>query len=101
MNNFIKKNNNTKKSAKMRTNNFMNVNKLKEDRGSSVEQKYALNSKLFEQFINQYEEKIKKALLDIGVNPENCKDGNKDYFSNQYDKYINNLPILNKNNNNE
>ena len=43
MNNFIKKNNNTKKSAKMRTNNFMNVNKLKEDRGSSVEQKYTLN----------------------------------------------------------
>ena len=99
-NNFIKKNNNNKKSAKMRTNNFMNVNKLKEDRGSSVEQKYALNSKLFEQFINQYEEKIKKALLDIGVNPEKCKDTNKDYFSNQYDKFFNNLPILNKNNNN-
>ena len=101
MNNFIKKNSNSKKSAKMRTNNFINVNRLKEDRGSSVEQKYALNSKLFEQFINQYEEKIKKALLDIGVNPENCKDTNKDYFSNQYDKYFNNLPILNKNNNNE
>ena len=99
-NNFIKKNNNNKKSAKMRTNNFMNVNKLKEDRGSSVEQKYALNSKLFEQFINQYEEKIKKALLDIGVNPEKCKDTNKDYFSNQYDKFFNNLPILNKKNNN-
>jgi hypothetical protein len=98
MNNFIKKNSNSKKSAKMRTNNFINVNRLKEDRGSSVEQKYALNSKLFEQFINQYEEKIKKALLDIGVNPENCKDTNKDYFSNQYDKYFNNLPILNKNN---
>ena len=101
MNNFIKKNSNSKKSAKMRKNNFINVNRLKEDRGSSVEQKYALNSKLFEQFINQYEEKIKKALLDIGVNPENCKDTNKDYFSNQYDKYFSNLPILNKNNNNE
>ena len=101
VNNFIKRNSNIKKSAKMRTNNFMNVNKLKEDRGSSVEQKYALNSKLFEQFINQYEEKVKKALLDIGVNPENCKDSNRDYFSNQYDKYFNNLPILNKNSNNE
>jgi tRNA A-37 threonylcarbamoyl transferase component Bud32 len=97
LNNFIKKN---KKSSKMRTNNFMSMNKLKEDRGST-EQKYALNSKLFEQFINQYEEKIKKALLDIGVNPEKCKDTNKDYFSNQYDKYFNNLPILNKKNNTE
>ena len=96
LNNFIKKN---KKSSKMRTNNFMNMNKLKEDRESSTEQKYALNSKLFEQYINQYEEKIRKALLDIGVNPDKCKDTNKDYFSNQYDKYFNNLPILNNNNN--
>jgi len=95
LNNFVKKN---KKSSKMRTNNFMNMNKLKEDRGSSTEQRYALNSKLFEQFINQYEEKIKKALLDIGVNPDKCQDTNKDYFSNQYDKYFNNLPILNNNN---
>ena len=94
LNNFTQK---SKKSSKVRTNNFMNMNKLKEDRGPSSEQKYALNSKLFEQFINQYEEKIKKALLDIGVNPDNCKDTNKDYFSNQYDKYFNNLPILNKN----
>ena len=98
LNNFTKK---SKKNSKMRTNNFMNMNKLKEDRGSSTEQKYALNSKLFEQFINQYEEKIKKALLDIGVNPDKCKDTNKDYFSNQYDKYFNNLPILNKNINTE
>ena len=98
LNNFMQKN---KKNGKMRTNNFMSMNKLKEDKGSSIEQKYALNSKLFEQFINQYEEKIKKALLDIGVNPDKCKDTNKDYFSNQYDKYFNNLPILTKNNNTE
>ena len=106
INNFIKKNSNNKKSAKIRTNNFMGINRLKNDRGSSVEQKYALNSKLFEQFINQYEKKIKKALLDIGINPNekyNETNRDRDYYFNEYDKNFNsynNLPFLNNNTNN-
>ena len=106
INNFIKKNSSNKKSAKIRTNNFMGINRLKNDRGSSVEQKYALNSKLFEQFINQYEKKIKKALLDIGINPNekyNETNRDRDYYFNEYDKNFNsynNLPFLNNNTNN-
>ena len=106
INNFIKKNSNNKKSATIRTNNFMGINRLKNDRGSSVEQKYALNSKLFEQFINQYEKKIKKALLDIGINPNekyNETNRDRDYYFNEYDKNFNsynNLPFLNNNTNN-
>ena len=106
INNFIKKNSNNKKSAKIRTNNFMGINRLKNDRGSSVEQKYALNSKLFEQFINQYEKKIKKALLDIGINPNekyNETNRDRDYYFNEYDKNFNsynNLPFLNNKTNN-
>ena len=106
INKFIKKNSNNKKSAKIRTNNFMGINRLKNDRGSSVEQKYALNSKLFEQFINQYEKKIKKALLDIGINPNekyNETNRDRDYYFNEYDKNFNsynNLPFLNNKTNN-
>ena len=104
LNNFIKKNsnnNNSKKNNKIRGNNFMNINRIKNDRGSSVEQKYALNSKLFEQFINQYEQKIKKALFDIGINPDaKYNETNRDYFKNEYDGNFNNLPFLNTNNNN-
>ena len=103
LNNFIKKNsnNNSKKNNKMRANNFMNINRIKNDRGSSVEQKYALNSKLFEQFINQYEQKIKKALFDIGINPDvKYNETNRDYFRNEYDGNFNNLPFLNTNSNN-
>ena len=109
MNNFIKKNGNNKKSAKIRNNNFIGNNLLKNNRGSSVEQKYALNSKLFEQFINQYEKKIKKALLDIGVNPNKKSNEinktNRDYYINEYDNNFNNfnnynnLPFLNNNTN--
>ena len=104
LNNFIKKNSNanSKKSNKLRGNNFMNINRIKNDRGSSVEQKYALNSKLFEQFINQYEQKIKKALFDIGINPDaKYNETKRDYFRNEYDGNFNNLPFLNSNNNNE
>ena len=104
-NNFIKKSFNNKKSAKIRANNFMGTNLLKNDRGSSVEQKYALNSKLFEQFINQYEKKIKRALLDIGINPnEKNNETNRNYYMNEYDNNFNNfdnyenLPFLNNNN---
>jgi hypothetical protein len=80
----------------------MNINRIKNDRGSSVEQKYALNSKLFEQFINQYEQKIKKALFDIGINPDaKYNETKRDYFRNEYDGNFNNLPFLNSNNNNE
>ena len=101
LNNFIKKTSNNKKNTKIRPNNFMNINRLKNERGSSVEQKYALNSKLFEQFINEYEQKIKKALFDIGINPDvKFNDTNRDYFQNEYDKN-NNLPFLNSNNNTE
>ena len=99
LNNFIKKSSNSKKSAKIRENNFMGINRIKNERGSSVEQKYALNSKLFEHFINQYEQKIKKALIDIGINPnEKYNEINKDYYVNEYDKNFNNLPFLNRNN---
>ena len=104
INNFIKKNNNRKKSAKIRENNFMGINKINNDRRSSIEQKYALNSKLFEQFINQYEQKIRKALFDIGINPdEKFNETNKDYFAKEYDKNYDTLPFLNNNinNNNE
>ena len=104
-NNFIKKSFNSKKSAKIRNNNFMGNNFIKNDRGSSVEQKYALNSKLFEQFINQYEKKIKRALLDIGINPNEKNDEtNRDYYVNEYDNNFNNydnyknLPFLSNNN---
>ena len=83
----------------------MGTNLLKNDRGSSVEQKYALNSKLFEQFINQYEKKIKRALLDIGINPnEKNNETNRNYYMNEYDNNFNNfdnyenLPFLNNNN---
>ena len=97
-NNFIKKNN--KNSTNVRTNNFMNINIIKNDRGSSVEQKYTLNSKLFEEFISQYEQKIKKALLDIGVNPDICSEENndKENYPNENDNYYYNLPFLNTNN---
>ena len=100
LNNFIKKSsNNNKKSAKIRTNNFMNINRIKNERGLSLEQKYALNSKLFEQFINQYERKIKKALYDIGINPDGkCNETNREYFINEYNNNYNNLPFLNNNN---
>ena len=100
LNNFIKKSSNNRKSAKMRANNMMNINRIKVETGSSVEQKYALNSKLFEYFINQYEKKIKKALFDIGINPdEKYNDTNKDSYINEYDNNYNNLPFLNNNNN--
>ena len=102
LNNFIKKNNNvnSKKSNKIHGNNFMNINRIKNDRGSSAEQKYALNSKLFEQFINQYEQKIKKALFDIGINPDaKYNETKRDYYRNEYDGNFNNLPFLNSNNN--
>jgi tRNA A-37 threonylcarbamoyl transferase component Bud32 len=94
-NNFIKKNNINKKSAKNKPNNFTNINIIKNEKSSSIERKYALNSKLFEQFIYQYERKIKKALLEIGINPN--KEDNKDYFPHDY----NNLPFLNINNNDQ
>ena len=104
--------------------NTYNINSIKNDRDkeiSSPEEKFKINSKLFELFINDYEKRIKKSLaqmgasgLDINNNKnnknsknknnmnENEKNSNNDYET--YQKNFFNLPFLNNNdeiNNNE
>ena len=104
--------------------NTYNINSIKNDRDKDItspEEKFKINSKLFELFINDYEKRIKKSLaqmgasgLDINNNKnnknsknknnmnENEKNSNNDYET--YQKNFFNLPFLNNNdeiNNNE
>ena len=104
--------------------NTYNINSIKNDRDkeiSSPEEKFKINSKLFELFINDYEKRIKKSLAQMGASAldinnnknnknsknknnmnENEKNSNNDYET--YQKNFFNLPFLNNNdeiNNNE
>ena len=60
------------------------------DRGSSVDQKYAMNTKLFDKFINKYETKVKNVLYQMGI-IVNSKQKNE---KNNMVKVINDLPFL-------
>ena len=104
--------------------NTYNINSIKNDKDkdiSSPEEKFKINSKLFELFINDYEKRIKKSLAQMGASAldinnnknnknsknknnmnENEKNSNNDYET--YQKNFFNLPFLNNNdeiNNNE
>ena len=106
--------------------NTYNINSIKNDRDkdkdiTSPEEKFKINSKLFELFINDYEKRIKKSLAQMGASAldinnnknnknsknknnmnENEKNSNNDYET--YQKNFFNLPFLNNNdeiNNNE
>ena len=104
--------------------NTYNINSIKNDRDkeiSSPEEKFKINSKLFELFINDYEKRIKKSLAQMGASAldinnnknnknsknknnmnENEKNSNNDFET--YQKNFFNLPFLNNNdeiNNNE
>ena len=106
--------------------NTYNINSIKNDRDkdkdiASPEEKFKINSKLFELFINDYEKRIKKSLAQMGASAldinnnknnknsknknnmnENEKNSNNDYET--YQKNFFNLPFLNNNdeiNNNE
>ena len=106
--------------------NTYNINSIKNDRDKdkdiiSPEEKFKINSKLFELFINDYEKRIKKSLAQMGASAldinnnknnknsknknnmnENEKNSNNDYET--YQKNFFNLPFLNNNdeiNNNE
>ena len=112
--NFWKDNNNN--IDKFNYNTY-NVKIIKNDNKdiSSPEEKFKINSKLFELFINDYEKRIKKSLGEMGASPidinnknknnmnENEKNSNNDYDI--YEKNFFNLPFLNNNdevnNNNE
>ena len=113
--NFWKDNNNNK-IDKFNYNTY-NVKIIKNDNKdiSSPEEKFKINSKLFELFINDYEKRIKKSLGEMGASQidiknknknninENEKNSNNDYDI--YEKNFFNLPFLNNNdevnNNNE
>ena len=112
--NFWKDNNNN--IDKFNYNTY-NVKIIKNDNKdiSSPEEKFKINSKLFELFINDYEKRIKKSLGEMGASQidiknknknnmnENEKNSNNDYDI--YEKNFFNLPFLNNNdevnNNNE
>jgi len=104
--------------------NTYNINSIKNDRDKDItspEEKFKINSKLFELFINDYEKRIKKSLAQMGASAldinnnknnknsknknnmnENEKNSNNDYET--YQKNFFNLPFLNNNdeiNNNE
>ena len=106
--------------------NTYNINSIKNDRDKdkdiiSPEEKFKINSKLFELFINDYEKRIKKSLAQMGASAldinnnknnknsknknnmnENEKNSNNDYET--YQKNFFNLPFLKNNdeiNNNE
>ena len=104
--------------------NTYNINSIKNDRDKEItspEEKFKINSKLFELFINDYEKRIKKSLAQMGASAldinnnknnknsknknnmnENEKNSNNDYET--YQKNFFNLPFLNNNdeiNNNE
>ena len=81
-----------------------NTNELKSEKTSNnPEQKFKVNSKLFELFINDYEKRIKKSLEEIGMNNkevvnENENNLNKNYNNYElYEKNFYNLPFLNNN----
>ena len=105
-----------KKNLKMNSKNSLIENKIPERvrsvrGGNSLEQKNALNNRLFERFYNQCETNVKKVLYDIGVvgsikekiisplsrsNNNNIKSFNtKNSIKSKNDK--NNLPFLNQN----
>ena len=87
--------------------NSFNTNVLKSEKETSkAEQKFKINSKLFELFINDYEKKIKKSLAEIGENSiksndilvENEKTSNIENNNYEtYEKNFFNLPFLNNN----
>ena len=97
-------NNNANSNNKIRQNNYIKNNKgssqksgrrtAKGDRGSSVDQKYAMNTKLFEQFINKYETKVKNVLYQMGITVNSKPKNDK----NNMVKIINDLPFLNQKN---
>ena len=64
MNNYALNKNPEKRNLKMNSKNF--PERVKSVRGTSVE-KNALDNRLIERFINQYENKVKKVLYEIGV----------------------------------
>ena len=81
-----------------------NTNELKSEKTpNNAEQKFKVNSKLFELFINDYEKRIKKSLEEIGMNNkefvnENENNLNKNYNNYEiYEKNFYNLPFLNNN----
>ena len=73
VNNVYKlKGNSQKKSLKMNSKNNLIENKIPERvksvrGGNSLEQRNALNNRVFEQFFNQYESNMKKVLYEMGV----------------------------------
>ena len=89
--------------------NSFNTNTLKNEREketSKAEQKFKINSKLFELYINDYEKKIKKSLEEIGENSiknddilvDKEKNSNREYNNYEtYEKNFFNLPFLNNN----
>ena len=101
---LIEKNNNNKNNFFRRNNNlFQN-----EKENTKTEQKFKVNSKLFELFINDYEKKIKKTLEEIGINKsnnsENENEKNENNCCNNYETYkknFYNLPFLNNNDDEE
>ena len=108
--NFIEKNNKNCiiKRNKNELYKTFNTNDLKREKtATSPEQKFKVNSKLFELFINDYEKRIKKSLEEIGMNPlmnnkeeinENENNLNKNYNNYEiYEKNFYNLPFLNNN----
>ena len=113
--NFWKENNNNN-IDKFNYNTY-NVKIIKNDNKdiSSPEEKFKINSKLFELFINDYEKRIKKSLGEMGASQIDIKNKNKNNMNenekisnNDYDIYEKNffnLPFLNNNdevnNNNE
>ena len=64
-NGYTIKRNNEKKNIKMNSKNNIHE-RVRSVRGTSVE-KNALNNRLIERFINQYETKVKKVLYEMGV----------------------------------
>ena len=112
---------NTKDKYKYNTYNINSIKNYRDKDITSPEEKFKINSKLFELFINDYEKRIKKSLAQMGASAldinnnknnknsknknnmnENEKNSNNDYET--YQKNFFNLPFLNNNdeiNNNE
>ena len=107
-NGYILNKNNDKRNLKMSSKNY--PERVKSVRGTSVE-KNALNNRIIERFINQYENKVKKVLYEIGVvgnikekinkplssthiNNYKSLNSKSSLKSNQSDRNINNLPFL-------
>ena len=113
--NYNPKSNSQKKNIKIYAKNKENSalpERIKSVRGNSV-QKEDLNNKLIERFINQYENKVKKVLSEIGSvgkvkennNPVSRSNSKQKHFSsknplkmnndiNNNDRNYNNLPFL-------